>query len=170
ALASVVGPTGVDPWFLRDDFVRVMLRHVRDDKWFHEHGIGDSDPTLRERVLMLMQANWLRQRMFTSAAFLADDLEQAPVRQAIHDGAQAADLVDAATGSKLAISFQNALEEAPFAYAGARPVDSFGGAIARIGRAPRPLQERTANAPAAGRLSAETDSVSNQPATLMQLA
>ena len=109
ALASVVGPTGVDPWALRDDFVRVMLRHVRDDKWFHEHGIGDSDPTLRERVLMLMQANWLRQRMFTSAAFLADDLEQAPVRQAIHDGAQAADLVDAATGTHLAISFQNAL-------------------------------------------------------------
>ncbi len=86
-----------DPWALRDGYISVILGRLTGPEFLERHGLtltdGDS-----ERVMMLMDAQFHAQQMFTSDALFYGDMDRAEVRRALMSAAYAIRLTREATG------------------------------------------------------------------------
>jgi hypothetical protein len=99
----------VAPWSLRDNYIDVLLGKIEGLPFLMRHGLGYLSSRARQRILLLLEAQNYRQRMFTSCAFFFEDLERLEPRYAIANAVRAIALVYYATGDDLTSSFRRDL-------------------------------------------------------------
>lgn len=103
---------GAEPWRLRENFIRVRLGQLSGAQLLKEYGPQRLTAAQANGLLDLLQAQFHRQRMYTSAAFFYDDLDRAETRLAIADAVRAIRLNQAATNIDLMAAFRSDLEQA----------------------------------------------------------
>ena len=97
---------GLDPWPLRDAYIAVVLGQVEQRDFLASFGLADDDA---QRLALLLQAQFYRQRMYASCTFFFDDLDRHEPRYAIANGVRALALTRYATGDDLTDSFRRDL-------------------------------------------------------------
>jgi hypothetical protein len=103
---------GLDPWQLRNDYVRVTLGQTDVSHLLSDHGVTVADDETIGCLAALLAASYFRQRMYTSTTFKFEDLSRPEPRYAIANGLQAALLVQEATGADLLPAFRRDLAQA----------------------------------------------------------
>lgn len=97
--------TGVDPWALRDDYVRVDLGQASPQALLAEHGLSGLDTTRAGSLFKLLRAQVHRQSMYGSSTFSYEDLDRPEPRYAIANALAAIQLTRQATGQDLEPDF-----------------------------------------------------------------
>jgi len=97
---------GLDPWELRNDYIRVHLRETDLHQLIKSHEIGDISADDFRKIDLLLQAQFNRERMYTSCAFFFEDFDRIEPKNNIAYGMQAIRLVYQALGINLFDSFQ----------------------------------------------------------------
>jgi len=116
---------GAEPYQLRDDYIAVVLNEMNGPTFLSAHGLNHLTSAESNRVLDLLQAQYYRQRMYTSCAFFFEDLERYEPRYAIASAAQAIALTHRATGEDLTASFRRDLRVATSGKTGRSGADLF---------------------------------------------
>jgi hypothetical protein len=99
-----------DPWPLRDDYIAIELGQTDAPTFFAEHGLGHLCDEDAQRLLWLLEAQFYRQRMYTSCTFFFDSLDRREPRYAIANSVQAMALTRYATGDDLTHAFRRDLK------------------------------------------------------------
>jgi alpha-amylase/alpha-mannosidase (GH57 family) len=107
-----VEPTGVDPWKLRNEYVKVTLGQADVTQVMRDQGITEADDEVVGRIGNLLAASYFRQRMYTASTFKYEDLSRAEPRYAIANGLQAIYLTQQATGADLLPAYRRDLAQA----------------------------------------------------------
>lgn len=105
--ARLITSYGIDPWALRDGYIRVILGEQSLAELASEHGGGSLGGNQLWRVDMLLQGQYQRQRMFTSCGWFFEDYDRIEPRNNTAYAAQAAWLTGLASEADL---LQPALE------------------------------------------------------------
>jgi hypothetical protein len=100
----------VDPWLLRDGYIAVELGQMDARTLFAEHNLGHLGSEKAQRLLWLLEAQFYRQRMYTSCTFFFDTLDRREPRYAIANAVQAMALTRYATGNDLTRAFRRDLK------------------------------------------------------------
>jgi alpha-amylase/alpha-mannosidase (GH57 family) len=87
-----------DPWQLRNDYIRVKLGETQFRNYLMEHGINNLDLEAETRFHFMLDSQVARQKMFTSCGFFFGELNRIEPRNNIAYAAQAAALLNQATG------------------------------------------------------------------------
>jgi hypothetical protein len=103
---------GADAWRLRENFIRVRLGQLSGEQLLKDVGPKKISAAQTTSLLKLLQAQFHRQRMYTSAAFFYDDVDRAETRLAVADAVCAIQLNHQATNIDLSATFRADLEEA----------------------------------------------------------
>lgn len=106
---------GFSPWELRDKYIAVVMKEVSGEEFLTGAGssansFGDLMDEERRRLLWLLEAQFHRQRMYTSCAFFFEDLDRYEPRYAIANAVRALALTYYATGDDLSHSFRRDLK------------------------------------------------------------
>ncbi|MBN1890579.1 MAG: DUF3536 domain-containing protein [Thermoflexales bacterium] len=109
AYAQVARECGAEPWELRDGYIEVRMGKLDGPAFLAAHGLGHLDSDAARRLLLLLQAQFYRQRMYASCAFFFEELTRFEPRYAIANAAKAIVLVEQATGVDLAAGFRRDL-------------------------------------------------------------
>lgn len=107
--AGVVRECGAEPWALRDDYIDVYMGKVTGAAFLAAHGLGHLSSEAARRLLLTLEAQFYRQRMFASCAFFFEELTRFEPRYAIANAAKAIMLIKAATGDDLSPGFRRDL-------------------------------------------------------------
>ncbi len=129
---------GFDPWPLRDGYIDVVLGKVSGEDFLSGNGLGHLMSEETDRLLQLLEAQFHRQRMYTSCAFFFDDLDRYEPRYAIANAIRALALTRYATGENLSHSFRRDLSVAVSAKSGLTGADIFDEILTRAELEPRP--------------------------------
>lgn len=97
---DLMRPLDVEPWHLRDRYAPVLLGALSADEFLSQH-IPDVDSGTAEHIKVLLAAQELIQRAYTSYTFTNDALDSRQPRYAIACMAVALDLAQKATGRYL---------------------------------------------------------------------
>ena len=100
---------GLEPWPLRDDYIAVILGQVKREVLLTGNGLGHLNSEDAKRLLWLLEAQFHRQRMYTSCAFFFEDLDRYEPRYAIANAIRALALTRYATGEDLSHGFRRDL-------------------------------------------------------------
>jgi len=100
---------GADPWPLRDGYIAVVLGQVSGLAFLTGNGLSHLKNEEAQRLLWLLEAQFHRQRMYTSCTFFFDDLDRHEPRYAIANAARALTLTRFATGEDLSHGFRRDL-------------------------------------------------------------
>jgi hypothetical protein len=103
-----VGRLGIDPQTFRNRYIDVVLGRVAPGDYAASLGI-EIHGEQAENLTRLAEAQYYRQRMLTSCAFLASNLDAHATRYAIAAAAHACHLTYLVTGSDLGASFRRDL-------------------------------------------------------------
>jgi alpha-amylase/alpha-mannosidase (GH57 family) len=103
------GQLSFDPWKLRDRYIAVVLGQVDEDAFLTGNGFSELMDEERQRLLWLLEAQFHRQRMYTSCAFFFEDLNRYEPRYAIANAVRALALTLYATGKDLSHNFRRDL-------------------------------------------------------------
>jgi hypothetical protein len=87
-----------DPWALRDDYATVLLSSEKIDTLVLRHASQVLTPGQATMVMLLVEAQFERLRMFSSDAWFFFDLDRIEPLNALKYAAHAANLVEQATG------------------------------------------------------------------------
>jgi hypothetical protein len=99
---------GVDPFALRDAYIKVVLGYVPPAEFLKEQEV-EVDGEGAERLLKLVEAQYYRQRMYASCAFFFSELDALTPRYGIANAAYAIKKTFDATGIDLAPDFRRDL-------------------------------------------------------------
>lgn len=91
---------GVDPWLLRNDYVRVWLDESKKAGFLAAHGVSLTSEK-EARLLTLLQAETFIARSYTSDALYHADLDRSESRSVIASAAYAIHLAEQATGEHI---------------------------------------------------------------------
>jgi len=116
---------GLNPWPLRDDYIAVVLGQVSKSTFLSGNGLSHLCQPEQDRLLVLLEAQFYRQRMYASCTFFFDDLDRHEPRYAIASGARALALTRHATGDDLSHSFRRDLGVAVSGRTGRTATDIF---------------------------------------------
>jgi hypothetical protein len=100
---------GVDPWSLRNAYIDVRLGKLDGPAFLVAQGLGHLTRDAARRLLLMLEAEFHRQRMFTSCAFFFEELTGFEPRYAIANAAKAIALARQATGDDLSAGFRRNL-------------------------------------------------------------
>jgi hypothetical protein len=100
---------GLNPWRLRDDAIAIVLGQVDGMAYLSGNGVGHLTQEQARRLLLLLEAQLYRQRMYASCAFFFEDLERLEPRYAIGNAVRAIALTRYATGDDLCHGFRRDL-------------------------------------------------------------
>ena len=103
---------GVAAWELRDAYIKVVLGETDGPSFLLSHDLGHLDSQDERRLLLLLEAQLYRQRMYASCTFFFDDLDRLEPRYAIANGLRALGVTKQATGDDLVSSFRRDLSVA----------------------------------------------------------
>ncbi|MBL8059074.1 MAG: DUF3536 domain-containing protein [Anaerolineales bacterium] len=103
---------GAEPWRLREEFLRVRLGQISEAQLMQRAGPKGITIQQATDLLSLLQAQFHRQRMYTSNAFFYEDLDRSEARLAIADAVRAIRLAQPAAGADLLPEFRRELAEA----------------------------------------------------------
>lgn len=90
-----------NPWRLRDAYIDVRLGKQNGPTFLAAHGLGSLKSDAAHRLLLMLEAEFYRQRMFASCAFFFEELTRFEPRYAIANAAKSIALVQEATGDDL---------------------------------------------------------------------
>jgi len=99
----------VDPWRLRNGYIRVVLGEMEGRDFLAQQAVGKLDEEEAKRILTLLEAQYYRQAMYTSCGFFFEDLSRLEPRYVIAYAAKAINLVKEATGISLEEGFKRDL-------------------------------------------------------------
>ncbi|MGF1506229.1 MAG: DUF3536 domain-containing protein [Chloroflexi bacterium] len=97
-----------EPLQLRDAYIRVVLGYVKPSEFLRSQEV-DVNGGDAKRLLQLVEAQYFRQRMYTSCAFFFDDLDDLSTRYGIASAAEAIRLTEEASGVDLSEDFRRDL-------------------------------------------------------------
>ena len=103
---------GFDPWPLRDDYIVVVMGQIDGPAFLSGNGMSHLSSEETRRLLWLLEAQFHRQRMYTSCAFFFDDLGRHEPCYAIANAVRALALTRYATGDDLLHGFRRDLRVA----------------------------------------------------------
>ncbi len=121
---------GFDPWPLRDDYIVVVMGQVSGPAFLSGNGMSHLNSEEARRLLWLLEAQFHRQRMYTSCAFFFDDLDRHEPCYAIANAVRALALTRYATGDNLSHGFRRDLRVAVSGKTGRTAADIFDEIIA----------------------------------------
>jgi hypothetical protein len=101
---------GADPWPLRDAYIAIDLGRMDARTLFAEYNLSHLGSEDTQRLLWLLEAQFYRQRMYTSCTFFFDCLDRREPRYAIANSVQAIALTHYATGNDLTHAFRRDLK------------------------------------------------------------
>ncbi len=116
---------GIEPWPLRDRYISVILQEMDASRFLRENGLARLSTPDQERLSLLLQAQFYRQRMYASCTFFFADLDRHEPRYAIGHGIRAMALTRYATGDDLTSSFRRDLKGAVSGQTGRTGADIF---------------------------------------------
>ncbi len=99
----------VDPWQLRDGYIRVVLGEMKGRAFLAQQAAGKLTEGEARRTLTLLEAQYYRQAMYTSCGFFFEDLSRLEPRYLIAYAAKAIHLVKKATRISLEDGFKRDL-------------------------------------------------------------
>ena len=85
---SVAEDAHLDPWQIRNRYVRVTLGQVSAAQFLKDEGLQNGE--MVERLELLLAASYFRQRMYASNTFKFEDLSRTESRYAVANGLRAA--------------------------------------------------------------------------------
>jgi hypothetical protein len=91
----------IDPWKLRNSYIHVVLGELPANDLIFQNAGRRLDENVHEQVRLLLNAQWERQRIFTSCTWYFDDFSRIEPRNSIAYAAQAVRLTYLATGVDL---------------------------------------------------------------------
>ncbi len=94
-----VSPYVSDPWLLRDGYIHVILGQISAEEYIHSSVKESVDAETVQIIALLLQAQYERQRMFTSCGWFFDDFERIEPTNNVAYAAHAVWLTNLATGS-----------------------------------------------------------------------
>jgi len=100
---------GADPWRLRNGYIRVVLGEIGEKAFLAQQAGRKLTEEQARRVLILLEAQYCRQAMYTSCGFFFEDLSRLEPRYIIAYAAKAIHLVREATGISLEKGFKRDL-------------------------------------------------------------
>ena len=106
---SVARDCIADPWPLRDAYIDVKLGKLDGPAFLAAHDLGHLTSADQRRLLLMLEAEFYRQRMFASCAFFFEELVRFEPRYAIANAARAVALTKEATGDDLSDGFRRDL-------------------------------------------------------------
>lgn len=89
AFLECFGQNGGDPWEIRHQYIRVVFGEISLDVLFEQITGKILDPVSRERLHLLLRAQYERQRMFTSCGWFFDDFDRIEPKNNVAYAAQA---------------------------------------------------------------------------------
>ena len=122
---------GFDPWPLRDDYIVVVMGQISGLAFLSGNGMSHLSGEEAQRLLWLLEAQFHRQRMYTSCAFFFDDLDRHEPCYAIANAVRALALTRHATGDDLSHGFRRDLRVAVSGKTGRTAADIFDEIMAR---------------------------------------
>ena len=99
---------GVNPRRLRDDYIKVVLGNTARERFLQEEEI-DLPADAAERLLKLVEAQYYRQRMYSSCTYFFPLLDLHTTRYGIANAAHSIRLIREATGVDLAANYRHDL-------------------------------------------------------------
>ncbi|MFZ3070341.1 MAG: DUF3536 domain-containing protein [Anaerolineaceae bacterium] len=108
---DVLAPMFDDPWELRHRYIEVMAGHLGLEHLCLELAGDHWKPDQLNRVSQLLEAQYERQRMFTSCGFYHDEFHRIEPQNNIAYAAKAVWLTNRATGLDLSPAFMDMLKE-----------------------------------------------------------
>lgn len=105
-----LGELGIEPWRIREEFLRVKLGQVTESQFLREFGQAGLPAARARGLLDLLLAQFHQQRMYVSCTFYFEDLSRPEPRYGIANGLRAIQLVERATGTDHTQAFRNDLE------------------------------------------------------------
>ena len=91
----------IDPWRLRNSFIHVILRQLPITELIFQYAGRKLEQDSVDRIQLLLEAQWERQRIFTSCGWYFEDFSRIEPRNNIAYAAQAIRLTHMATGVDL---------------------------------------------------------------------
>ncbi|MGD8998757.1 MAG: DUF3536 domain-containing protein, partial [Anaerolineae bacterium] len=133
---------GFEPWPLRDNYIAVVLGQLSGEAFLTGNGLGHLMSEETQRLLRLLEAQFHRQRMYTSCTFFFGRLDRNEPRYAIANGVRALALTRRATGEDLSHGFRRDLSVAKSTRTGLTAADIFDEIVTRaeLEAQPSPLQ------------------------------
>lgn len=98
-----------DPWRLRDEYIHVVLGTADAPSLLREFADRPLSSEAERRLLLALQAQVHRQRMFASCGWFFEDLDRLEPRLVIRQAARAIECIQEAAGVDLATGFRRAL-------------------------------------------------------------
>ena len=98
-----------NPWRLRDAYINVKLGKLDGPAFLAKQGLDSLKSNVARRLLLMLEAEFYRQRMYASCAFFFEELTRFEPRYAIANAARAVQLVKEATGEDLSHGFRRDL-------------------------------------------------------------
>jgi alpha-amylase/alpha-mannosidase (GH57 family) len=105
---DAVRPFGINPWALRDSYIRVILEEM-DASTYLQEMIGGLTTEAEKRIAGLLQAQTLLLRAYNSFTFFYESLDRAEPHYALANVTYAIQLAKDATGTDLGRRFRNEL-------------------------------------------------------------
>lgn len=99
---------GVDPYDLRNGYIEVVLGEVDNDEYLQWRGV-DLPADIAERLMVLLCAQFFRQRMYASCTYFFAELDSLSTIYGIANAAYAIKLTREATGIRVASNFRRDL-------------------------------------------------------------
>lgn len=100
---------GIDPIRLREAYIEVVLGYIADADFLKRQEVELARKDEAERLLKLVQAQYYRQRMYSSCAFFFAELDDLATHYGIANAAYAIKLTREATGVDLTPNFRRDL-------------------------------------------------------------
>jgi len=107
--ADLVWPLGLDPWKLRNAYIEVILGKTSAEALVKRMFFKELSKEQVRQIVLLLQAQHERQKMFTSCGWYHEDFARIEPRNNLAYAARAAWLVHQATGIDLAAQLSNDL-------------------------------------------------------------
>lgn len=88
----------IDPWLLRERYIHAILGEVRVDQLIDEMSGRPLPSHQKQQIIQLLEAQYHRQKLFTSCAWFFDDFDRIEPRNCLAYAARVAHLVWQASG------------------------------------------------------------------------
>jgi alpha-amylase/alpha-mannosidase (GH57 family) len=106
--AEEIWAVGLDPWWLRNEYIHILLGHSSLEELMSPHlsvSSGKVSADILPKISLLLEAQYERQRMYTSCGFFFESFERIEPQNSVAYARHAIQLTKLATGIDLSSRF-----------------------------------------------------------------